>query len=364
LTGKLDRDMLGLAIRPARSTCPFDLLGRAGMPRHPEERPMPETPLLEVTDLKTHFVAGNRIGRAVDGISFQVARGETLGIVGESGSGKSITALSILRLVPKPYARIVDGSIRFDGIDLVQLSEKAMRGYRGRRISMVLQDPLTALNPVLKIGDQIGEAIALHTELSAAQIRERAVALLRQLRVPAAAERLNSYPHQFSGGMRQRVVGAIALACDPDLLIADEPTTALDATVQDRYLRLLKSIQRQRRLSIIFITHDFAIVARMCDRVAVMYAGRVVETAATRALFAQPRHPYTQALMRSVPQLDADPSVRLPSIEGTPPSIFEPRVGCPFAPRCPQVMARCRSEYPPASTFDTGHSAACWRLVQ
>jgi oligopeptide/dipeptide ABC transporter ATP-binding protein len=204
----------------------------------------------------------------------------------------------------------------------------------------------------------------MHTDLNKRQVRERAVEILRQLRVPAAAERLNSYPHEFSGGMRQRVVGAIALACDPELLIADEPTTALDATVQDRYLRLLKSIQRERSLSIIFITHDFAIVARMCDRVAVMYAGRVVETATTKELFANPRHPYTQALMRSVPELDADPTVRLPSIEGAPPSMFEAKVGCPFAPRCPHVMDRCRREYPPEVPVGDSHTASCWLLVQ
>ncbi len=319
--------------------------------------------LLEVEDLHTQFDINGAVGRAVDGVSFSVHRGETLGIVGESGSGKSMAALSILRLTPRPYSRIAGGSIRFKGVDLVRLSEAEMRRYRGRHIAMVLQDPMTALNPVLTIGEQIEEAIRTHQSLPRAEVRRRAVEMLQLLRVPAAAERLRSYPHEFSGGMRQRVVGAIALACEPELLIADEPTTALDVTVQDQYLRLMKRIQRERGTSVIFITHDLAVVARMCDRVAVMYGGRIVETAPTRALFANPRHPYTRALLRSLLDDDADPGRRLQSIEGTPPPIFGKPAGCSFAPRCPGATARCRAESPGETVLDHDHAARCWELA-
>jgi peptide/nickel transport system ATP-binding protein len=319
-------------------------------------------PLLQVNGLVTHFVMRDRVGRAVDGVSFHVDEGETLGIVGESGSGKSITALSLLRLQPRPFARIVAGEVWFKGVDLLTLDDQQMRSYRGRRISMVLQDPMTALNPVLKIGDQIGEAIRTHHDLSAQEVRRRVIEVLELLRVPAAAQRLGSYPHEFSGGMRQRVVGAIALASQPDLLIADEPTTALDVTVQDQYLRLLRRVQKERGLAIIFITHDLAVVARMCDRVAVMYGGRIVETAPTATLFATPMHPYTQALLRSSLPEDADMDEPLYTIEGTPPSIFESQRGCPFAARCPDVMPRCREMMPPETSAGTGHAASCWLL--
>ncbi len=319
--------------------------------------------MLEVRDLKTQFLIGGRTGTAVDGVSFSVDEGQTLGIVGESGSGKSITALSILRLLPRPFARNAGGEVLFRGVDLLKLNDKQMRRYRGHHISMVLQDPMTALNPVLTIGDQIEEAIRMHRKLPRAEVRRLAIEMLELLRVPAAARRLASYPHEFSGGMRQRVVGAIALACQPELLIADEPTTALDATVQDQYLRLLKRIQRDRSLAIIFITHDLAVVARMCDRVAVMYAGRVVERAPTAALFAQARHPYTQALLRSALPEIPDRNARLYSIEGAPPSIFQPRHGCPFAARCEHVMPRCREEAPPDIEMGQGHAASCWLLA-
>ncbi len=319
--------------------------------------------MLEVRDLRTQFEIGGRIGRAVDGVSFALRQGETLGIVGESGSGKSIMALSILRLLPRPFGRIAGGEILFHGVDLVRQSERGMRQYRGRRISMVLQDPMTALNPVLTIGDQIAEAIRTHQPVSRQAARRQAVEMLELLRVPAAAKRLDSYPHEFSGGMRQRVVGAIALACRPELLIADEPTTALDVTVQDQYLRLLNRIQRERGLAIIFITHDLVVVARMCDRIAVMYAGRIVEQAPTAVLFKAPRHPYTQALLRSALSDNPDRTARLKSIEGTPPSIFEPRQGCPFAPRCEHVQTRCRQEEPPRVAVSADHAASCWLLA-
>jgi len=323
---------------------------------------MDSTPLLQVAGLTTHFVMKDRVGKAVEDVSFHVGEGETLGIVGESGSGKSITALSLLRLPPRPFARIVRGEVRFKGVDLLTLDEKQMRGYRGRRISMVLQDPMTALNPVLKVGDQIAEAIRTHHDLSAGEVRRRVIEVLDLLRVPAAAQRLGSYPHEFSGGMRQRVVGAIALASQPDLLIADEPTTALDVTVQDQYLRLLRRVQQERGLAIVFITHDLAVVARMCDRVAVMYAGRIVETAPTAALFAMPSHPYTQALLKSSLPEDADVDEPLYTIEGTPPSIFATHKGCPFAPRCPHVMSQCREMMPTETTVGAAHVARCWLL--
>lgn len=323
---------------------------------------MDSPPLLQVSGLTTRFVMKDRVGKAVEDVSFRVDEGETLGIVGESGSGKSITALSLLRLPPRPFARIVAGEIRFKGVDLLSLEERQMRSYRGRHISMVLQDPITALNPVLKIGDQIAEAIRMHHDLPAQEVRRRVIEVLELLRVPAAAQRLGSYPHEFSGGMRQRVVGAIALASQPDLLIADEPTTALDVTVQDQYLRLLRRVQQERGLAIIFITHDLAVVARMCDRVAVMYAGRIVETAPTATLFATPRHPYTQALLRSSLPEDADVDEPLYTIEGAPPSIFSAQRGCPFAPRCAHVMPRCQEVMPPETPLGTHHAASCWML--
>lgn len=320
-------------------------------------------PLLAVKDLHTQFLNSGRVGRAVDGVSFELRRGETLGIVGESGSGKSILALSILRLLPKPFARITGGQIVFEGKDLVTKDERAMRQMRGRRISMVLQDPMTALNPVLTIGDQIIEAVEMQKGLSRADIQRRAIELLDMLRVPAAAQRLKSYPHELSGGMRQRVVGAIALAQEPDLLIADEPTTALDVTVQDQYLRVLKRVQRERGLAVIFITHDLSMISRVADRIGVMYAGKLVEVAPTRELFARPQHPYTQALLRSNISVASDRNTRLHAIEGKPPSIFEVRRGCPFAPRCASVMPECRDRLPPTVQFGSVHDATCWRLA-
>lgn len=319
--------------------------------------------MLEVRNLRTQFLVGGRTGTAVDGVSFSIDDGATLGIVGESGSGKSITALTILRLLPRPFARIAGGEVLFRGVDLLKVDDKEMRRYRGRHISMVLQDPMTALNPVLTIGDQIEEAVRTHQDLPREAVRRRAVELLELLRVPTALNRLSSYPHEFSGGMRQRVVGAIALACQPELLIADEPTTALDTTVEDQYLRLLKRIQRESGLAIIFITHDLAVVVRMCDQVAVMYAGRIVEQAPTSTLFAQARHPYTQALLRSALPQNPDRAARLYSIEGSPPSIFESRRGCPFAARCEHVLPRCREEAPPAVEVGQGHTASCWLLT-
>ena len=317
--------------------------------------------LLEVRNLHTHLTTRWGVVRAVDGVSFGVNEGETLGLVGESGSGKTMTALSLLRLVPEPAARIVEGQILLDGDDLVPKSEREMRKVRGRKISMILQDPQTSLNPVYTAGAQIVEALRTLRAGDRRSLWRRAEEALRQVRVAAPAQRLRDYPHQMSGGMKQRVVGAIALAGEPHLLIADEPTTALDATIQLQYLTLLRDIQRRTRLGMLFITHDFGIVARMCDRVAVMYAGRIVESGPVRVIFRGPRHPYTEALMASVPRLH-ETVTRLPSIDGQPPALHRVPAGCPFAPRCAYADERCRREYPPTFALGPAHEAACWRL--
>ena len=318
--------------------------------------------VLDVRGLKTYFFTRRGVGKAVDGVNLQIALGETLGLVGESGSGKSITGLSIMQLNPKPASRIVGGKIIFRGQDLLEKRAREMRRFRGKHIAMVLQDPMTALNPVFTIGDQVYEPLRLHQKLSGGSLKSRAVELLRMLRIPAPEARLTSYPHQFSGGMRQRAVGALALSCEPDLLIADEPTTALDVTIQAAYLELLRDIQQRAKLSMLFITHDFGVVARMCDRVSVMYAGKIVETGTTKTVFQNPSHPYTEALMNSVPDVN-DSVKRLYSIVGQPPAIYEIGAGCPFAPRCPYVQDRCWNDYPPIKTLTPGHSVSCWRHV-
>jgi oligopeptide/dipeptide ABC transporter ATP-binding protein len=316
-------------------------------------------PLLEVSGLTVEVQGEHGIGCAVDRVSFNIAAGETLGLIGESGSGKSLSCLSVLRLNPRPNTRISGGSIRFAGQDLLQLNEAAMRNHRGRHIAMVLQDPMTALNPVLTIGDQIGESLSLHRGLSRLARTPIAEQLLYQLRVADPPRVLRSYPHQLSGGMRQRVVGAIALAGEPSLLIADEPTTALDVTVQAAYLALLRRLQRENRLAILFVTHDLGVVARICDRVAVMYGGRVVETADAATLFRSASHPYTRALLRAVPDVTKKQE-RLEAIAGQPPSIFAARKGCLFAPRCAEATPRCSEVSPPETGIGPGHSVHCW----
>ena len=325
----------------------------------------PGDPILQVENLETHLDTKMGLVKAVDGISFSLRRGETLGIVGESGSGKSMTALSILRLAPRPSARIVGGRVMLDGEDLLLLSSEQMRRVRGRRISMVLQDPQTSLNPVYTVGGQITEAIAMHRKVPRSELLVRAVGALRKVRVAAPEQRVHEHPHQLSGGMKQRVVGAIANSCEPQILIADEPTTALDATIQAQYLRLLKDIQRESGLSIIFITHDFGIVADMCDQVAVMYGGRIVEYGPVRAIFNTPAHPYTRALLSSVPALDRTVD-RLYSIPGHPPALWDLPPGCRFAPRCRWAEPRCLEEYPPTlpgrGAGEKVHSASCWKL--
>jgi oligopeptide/dipeptide ABC transporter ATP-binding protein len=319
--------------------------------------------LLEVADLRTHLTSRRGVNRAVNGVSFTLDTGKSLGIVGESGSGKSMTALSILRLVPQPYARIVGGSIRFDGDDLLAKSEREMRRIRGGSIAIILQDPIASLNPVFSIGFQIGEAVRIHQRLSGRAQLEKVIESLKRVHVPTPEVRVKDYPHQFSGGMRQRVVGAIAIACRPKLLIADEATTALDTTIQAQYLDLLRTLQRELNLALLFITHDFGIVARMCDDVAVMYAGRIVEHTEVREIFNRPAHPYTMALLEAVPKIDARVE-RLKAIPGAPSSGYVEQLGCPFAPRCSFAVQQCRVAKPPLVTVKPGHTAECWRAQE
>ena len=321
-----------------------------------------DQPVLEVKDLRTYFRTRWGTVKAVDGVSFDLRRGETLGIVGESGSGKSVTVLSLMRLIPIPPGRIVTGEILLDGQDLLHLSEEQMSKVRGSQIALIIQDPMTSLNPVFSIGNQVMEAIKIHQDIPRKSVLEMALDVLRKVNIPAAETRIRDYPHQMSGGMRQRVVGAISISCQPSVLIADEPTTSLDVTIQAQYLKLLKELQRESNLGLIFITHDFGIVAKVCDRVAVMYAGKIVEQGSVRDIFNHPSHPYTEALLASVPKLEEDVE-RLYSIEGQPPALHDLPPGCPFAARCPYVMEQCHEEYPPVMQVSEAHSAACWRLA-
>ena len=317
--------------------------------------------VLTVENLRTYFTTRWGTVKAVDGISFDLRRGETLGIVGESGCGKSVTMLSLMRLIPIPPGRIVSGSIVLDGEDIIPISEQEMAKIRGSKLALIIQDPMTSLNPVFSIGNQVEEAIRIHQDIPKRAVKERALEVLRKVNIPAAEIRAKDYPHQMSGGMRQRVVGAIGISCQPQVLIADEPTTSLDVTIQAQYLKLLKDIQKESNLSIIFITHDFGIVAKMCDRVAVMYAGRIVEHGSVRNIFNNPSHPYTEALLASVPKMDRDVE-RLYSIEGQPPPLHDLPVGCAFADRCPDVMDKCREQYPDSMAVSEGHVASCWKL--
>jgi len=317
--------------------------------------------VLEVRDLQTYFYNRRGVLKAVDGVSFQLRRGETLGLVGESGCGKSMTALSLLRLVPRPAARIVGGEIWLDGEDLLTKSDQDMRRVRGRQISMILQDPQTSLNPVFTVGNQLIEAFKQYQHRARHALRHLAEDALRQVRVAEPARRQDDFPHQMSGGMKQRVVGAIAIAGSPQVLIADEPTTALDVTIQLQYLRLLKELQTETQMALLFITHDFGIVARMCDRVAVMYAGRIVEQGDVRQVFRQPAHPYTEALLASVPKMEEKVEL-LAAIDGQPPPLDALPEGCRFAPRCAYAESRCTASYPPVFTVAPEHTAACWRL--
>ncbi|MEO6269991.1 MAG: ABC transporter ATP-binding protein [Lautropia sp.] len=323
-------------------------------------------PLLEVTDLACHFMTLDGVVRAVDGVSFSVYPGETLAVVGESGCGKSVTSLSILRLIASPPGRIVAGRLMFSGRDLLSLSEPEMRSVRGNEIAMIFQEPMTSLNPVLTIGRQITETLRLHRGLSRADALARAIAMLRLVNMPEPERRVTQYPHQISGGMRQRVMIAMALACDPRLLIADEPTTALDVTIQAQILDLMRKLKEKTGAAIVLITHDLGVVAEMAQRVVVMYAGRKVEQAPVADLFARPRHPYTQGLLASIPHLGeasggtGQGRKRLQEIPGMVPALREAIDGCIFAPRCPHATERCRREYPPLEEKTPGHSVACW----
>jgi oligopeptide/dipeptide ABC transporter ATP-binding protein len=316
-------------------------------------------PLLVVDGLRTHFFTRRGITRAVDGVSFTLSAGETLALVGESGSGKSVTCLSLVRLVPEPAGRIVGGRVLLDGEDLLQKTRAQMRRVRGKQIAMVLQDPMTSLNPALTIGTQVGEVVRLHQGLRGTSLRDRVLEALSRLRIPAAATRLAQFQHQLSGGMRQRVSSAIAMSCAPRLLIADEPTTSLDVTIQAQYLELLKDVQRSTGVAVILVTHDFGIVAANADRVAVMYAGRIVEMGATLQVFDTPGHPYTQALLRCLPDVDFTRD-RLVEIGGQPPDLATLSQGCPFAPRCARRQPICDEAYPPAVQLAEGHTAHCW----
>src|SRR5437667_3717796 len=321
---------------------------------------MTPRPLLEIENLSTHYVSsrGTRVVRAVDEVSLRINAGETLGIVGESGSGKSTLALTILRVLP-PAARIVSGKILLEGENLVDKSDAEMRRGRGKRIAMILQDPMASLNPLFSIGDQVGEPIRVHEGASRASAWQRAVGLLKSVRIASPETRVSQFPHEMSGGMRQRIVGAIGISCEPRLLIADEPTTSLDVTIQAQYLNLLRDLQREHGLALIFITHNLGIVARMCDRVAVMYAGRLVEIGPVRRIFDAPAHPYTRALLESIPRL-ADSRARLTAIDGQPPDLAALPTGCAFHPRCPKVEDRCRREAPTDVTVAEDHRARCW----
>jgi oligopeptide transport system ATP-binding protein len=316
-------------------------------------------PLLRVADLRTSFFVKEGEVRAVDGVSFQLDGGETIGVVGESGCGKSVTGLSILRLVPPP-GRVIDGRVMFDGQDLRTLEEREMRRVRGRTISMIFQDPMTSLNPVLTVSRQITESLIAHTGCSGKEARRGAVELLKRVGIPAAAKRIGDYPHQFSGGMRQRVMIAIAIACEPRIMIADEPTTALDVTIQAQIIELMRGICDKIGTSIILITHDLGIVAGMCREVAVMYAGRIVESGPVRELFARPRHPYTVGLLTSTPRMD-DVKRKLRPIGGLPPSLLNPPQRCAFAPRCAFAEERCWNAVPRYEAVEQGHFAACFR---
>ncbi len=318
-----------------------------------------DKPLLQVHDLRAHFIGfrGQRAVKAVDGVSFTLALGETLGLVGESGCGKTTTCHAMFRLLP-PGGEIVGGAVEFDGEDLMQKSAADMRHIRGRDMAMILQDPMASLNPLFSILDQVGEPAYFHRGLRQQTLRDRVVSLLNMVRIPSPASRMHDYPHQMSGGMRQRIVGATALAGGPKLIVADEPTTNLDVTIQLQYLNLLKDLQRQTGVALIFVTHDLGIVAKMCDRVAVMYAGTIVEQGTVREIYNRPRHPYTEGLLKSVPKIGNKDA--LYAIPGQPPDLANLPGGCTFAPRCAYAMARCRMEAPKDIVFANGHMSKCW----
>ncbi len=318
------------------------------------------SPLLNVRDLETRFFTPDGMVHAVNGISYGINPGETIGIVGESGSGKSISVLSILRLIPSPPGKITRGEILFEGRDLLKMDEKTLRQIRGNQIAMIFQDPMTSLNPVLTIGKQITESLQLHLGLTQKQAKHHAIELLKQVGIPDAKRRISQYPHQFSGGMRQRVMIAMGLACQPKLLIADEPTTALDVTIQAQVVALIKTLRQDRGMAVIWITHDLALLAGLADRILVMYAGQIIEQATVNQLYQNPSHPYTIGLLESLPRLDRDRQQTLPTIEGIPPDLINYPKGCPFAPRCSVAIDHCFEANPSLETIEHQHEVACW----
>lgn len=316
--------------------------------------------LLEIKDLKTYFFTEEGVVKAVDGVSYDLQAGETLGLVGESGCGKSVSALSILRLIASPPGKIVGGEVLFEGEDLLKVDENEIRHIRGNRIAMVFQEPMTSLNPVLTIGRQLTEALELHLKLDGAAAKRRAIQLLEMVGISDSAARIDDYPHQFSGGMRQRVMIAMALSCNPKLLLADEPTTALDVTIQAQVLEILARLSRELGTAVMIITHNLGVVARYADRVNVMYAGKIVESAGAAELYGNPKHPYTLGLLKSVPRLDQDRKSRLDPIEGVPPDLINMAPGCSFYPRCTYRVDKCAQEVPPLMKANEKHTVACW----
>jgi len=322
------------------------------------------TTLLEVKGLKTQFFTQDGVVHAVNGISYHVDEGETLAIVGESGCGKSVSVLSVMRLIPTPPGEIVGGEVWFEGRDLLKVDQEEIRSVRGNKIAMIFQDPMTSMNPVLTIEQQVREALQLHMGMDKKQARQRSIELLEMVNIPQAADRLDDYPHQFSGGMRQRVMIAMALSCNPQLLIADEPTTALDVTIQAQIIDLVKKLRDEIGTAIVWITHDLGTVAGLADRVAVMYAGYIIEEASCKDVYGDPRHPYTLGLLSSIPRLDEERKETLTPIEGLPPDLIDPAPGCPFAPRCrfqkELDLQQCLEEMPPLEPVSPGHKIACW----
>lgn len=316
--------------------------------------------LLEVRNLKTHFFTHEGVVKAVDGVTYDVQEGETLGLVGESGCGKSVSALSLMRLIADPPGKIVGGEVIFEGRDVLKLDEDEMRSIRGRQIAMIFQEPMTSLNPVLTIGRQVAEGLELHLKMDKQASRKRVVELLQMVGIPDGENRIDSYPHQFSGGMRQRVMIAMALSCNPRLLLADEPTTALDVTIQAQVLEVMKRLATDFGTATIFVTHNLGVVARYADRVNVMYAGRIIERAPVGDLYKNPAHPYTLGLLHSVPRLDEALKAKLDPIEGLPPDLVDLPPGCPFMPRCKFAKEKCAQEYPPLFPVGKDHTAACW----
>ncbi|MCC7107517.1 MAG: ABC transporter ATP-binding protein [Chloroflexi bacterium] len=317
------------------------------------------SPLLEVEDLKTWFYTPDGVVKAVNGVSYTLNQGEALGLVGESGCGKSVSALSLMRLIPTPPGKIVNGKVLFEGTDLLTISDEDIRRIRGNDIAMIFQDPMTSLNPVLTVGRQISEALELHKGLSRKDARERTIQLLELVGIPSARSRVDDYPHQFSGGMRQRVMIAMALSCEPKILLADEPTTALDVTIQAQILDLIKRLREELGMAVVMITHDLGVVAGIADRINVMYAGYIVESGTADDVFHTPRHPYTLGLLRSIPRVDEVREKLIP-IEGLPPDLIDTPPGCPFQPRCPYAIDRCQQENPSLEPVSLGHTIACW----